>query len=67
MLFLVINNDITYKIAFIIGLISFIAPIIVYSLRQYSKRNLNLNREINNRIQFKDIFPEKAEDDARQK
>ena len=67
LLFLVINNDITYKIAFIIGLISFIAPIIVYSLRQYSKRNLNLNREINNRIQFKDIFPEKAEDDARQK
>ena len=57
MVSLVTNNDITYKIAFIIGVTSFIAPIIIYKITK--KKNSLLIDEENKPLQFADIFPEK--------
>lgn len=57
MISLVTNNDITYRIAFIIGITSFIAPIIIYKITK--KKNSLLIDEENKPLQFVDIFPEK--------
>ena len=64
LIFLVINNDITYKVAFIIGIISFITQIIIYALMRRRSRHPHLAS--NMCLQFKDIFPEKFQYDNSQ-
>lgn len=54
--FLVFNKDPTYKLAFFIGLFSFIIPIIIYKLFDLSKgRRKALH--LKSRIKFQDLFP----------
>ena len=59
LIFLLLNNDPSYKIAFGIGAVSFVVPIIIYKLF-----GLNKNREhilaANKHIRFSDIFPTKT-------
>ncbi len=56
--FLFMNQNPAYKIAFFMGLIGFIAPIIIYlSLGMHKKRELRLMRH--KPLQFSDVFPPK--------
>lgn len=54
--FLVLNKDPTYKLAFYIGIVSFIIPIIIYKLLDLlKKRSETLHPKT--RIKFQDLFP----------
>lgn len=54
--FLALNKDPTYKLAFFIGMVSFIVPIIIYKLFDLSKgRNKALH--LKTRLKFQDLFP----------
>ncbi|KTD45399.1 amino acid permease [Legionella quinlivanii] len=58
LIFLLLNQDPTYKIAFAMGFVSFVVPIIIYKLGGfYKKRHIAMS--INNHLQFKDIFPDR--------
>lgn len=54
--FLVFNPDPTYKLAFIIGVVSFIVPLIIYKLLDLSKERRKA-LHLKHRIKFQDIFP----------
>jgi AAT family amino acid transporter len=54
--FLVLNKDPTYKLAFYIGMVSFIIPIIIYKIFDlFKKRHKTVH--LKNRVKFQDLFP----------
>ena len=57
--FLFLNHATTYKFAFLIGLTSFVVPILIYTLGGFAKRR-HIVIEINKNVRFKDIFPDRA-------
>lgn len=57
--FLCMGKDPSYKIAFIMGVASFIAPILIYKLGGFDKRRHEALKH-NQHLQFKDIFPKKS-------
>lgn len=59
LIFLCLNNDTVYKIAFVMGFISFVAPILIYKLGGFAHRR-HIAIEKNNPLQFKDIFPQRS-------
>ncbi len=58
LIFLLLNKDPTYKLAFIMGVISFVVPIIIYIKGGFSKRRDEI-MEKSKQLQFKDVFPDK--------
>lgn len=58
LLFLVLGHDPVYKIAFIMGFISFVGPILIYKFGGFAKRR-ELSMQTTPHLQFKDIFPER--------
>lgn len=54
--FLVLNKDPTYRLAFYIGLASFIIPIIIYKLLNLSKDRYK-TLQLKSRVKFQDLFP----------
>nr|MBA3536588.1 amino acid permease [Tatlockia sp.] len=58
LIFLALNKDPTYKMAFIMGSISLTLPMIVYKLGGFSKNRETIN-ELNKYLRFKDIFPDR--------
>lgn len=56
--FLVFNKDPTYKLAFSIGVVSFIVPIVIYKLFDLTKKQRKALQS-KTRITFKDLFPER--------
>jgi len=54
LIFLLMNEDPSYKIAFAIGFITLIAPMAIYKVM-----NLNKNLKLAKHVQFTDIFPNK--------
>lgn len=56
LVFLLLNKDSTYKIAFIMGFISFTVPIIIYKCGWFSKRRVSED-EIIKQVHFNDVFP----------
>ena len=59
LVFLLFNQDITYKIAFMIGLVSLLIPILVYKILGLGKRH-QADIADKQHIQFSDIFPVRA-------
>lgn len=60
LIFLLLNKDPTYKIAFAMGFISFVGPVLIYKIGGFSKRH-HIAMEINKHLQFKDIFPDRKD------
>lgn len=58
LVFLLLNTDPTYKVAFFMGLGCFVIPIIVYKLSGLNKHR-DVIMERNKHIHFEDIFPQK--------
>lgn len=59
LIFLLFSEDIIYKIAFSIGVISFILPIIIYKLnKRFFSKNIKRLHIIDN-LKFKDVFPKR--------
>ncbi|QRN04214.1 amino acid permease [Legionella sp. MW5194] len=58
LILLLLNKDMSYKIAFAMGLFSFIGPILVYTLGGFHKKRVQA-MERNKHVQFKDIFPDR--------
>lgn len=56
LLFLALNKDHTYKVAFIMGTISLLTPMIIYKCGGFSK-NRETIKELNKHLRFKDLFP----------
>lgn len=56
---LIMNQDPTYKIAFVIGSISFIAPILIYKLFRLDVRRKQLLATYEQHNQFTHIFPQR--------
>lgn len=54
--FLVLNEDYLYKMAFGIGLISFLTPILIYKLLDLSKERRKA-LHLKSRVKFQDLFP----------
>ncbi len=54
--FLIWNQDPTYKLAFYIGLMSFLVPIVLYKLFNLSKKR-ELALHLKTRVKFQDLFP----------
>lgn len=62
LIFLLFNKDSTYKIAFFMGITSFIGPIIIYKLGGFDKRR-HIALQRNRHLHFKDIFPKRNQED----
>ncbi|MFC3909635.1 amino acid permease [Legionella dresdenensis] len=60
LVFLVLNNDPTYKIAFAMGFVCFVGPIMVYKLGGFHKKR-SAAMERHNNLMFDSLFPKKAE------
>ncbi|MDP3704563.1 MAG: amino acid permease [Legionellaceae bacterium] len=58
LVFLVFDQDVSYKIAFTIGLISLIVPIVVYKLLGAHKKREHILSQ-HKHIRFNDVFPPK--------
>ena len=56
--FLLLNKDPTYQMAFVMGIISFVGPILIYTLGGFYKKR-PLAMRLNKHIQFKDVFPDR--------
>lgn len=56
--FLIFHQEATYEIAFFLGLLSFLGPILFYKLGGYSKKR-QIILETHQQIQFEDIFPDR--------
>jgi len=56
LVFLVLNKDPTYKMAFYIGMASFLTPIVIYKLFDLSK-NRRKALHLKTRVKFQDLFP----------
>lgn len=54
--FLAFNKDPVYKLAFAIGLVSFIVPIVFYKLFDLSKKSRKA-LHVKSRVKFQDLFP----------
>lgn len=54
--FLVFNKDPTYKLAFYIGTVSFVIPIIIYKIFDLSKKRKKA-LHLKTRVKFQDLFP----------
>lgn len=54
--FLVLNKDPTYKLAFYIGMVSFVVPIIIYKAFDLSKKRKKAFH-LKTRVKFQDLFP----------
>lgn len=54
--FLVLNKDPTYKLAFYIGMVSFVVPIIIYKIFDLSKKRKKA-LHVKTRVKFQDLFP----------
>ncbi len=61
LLFLLLNQDVTYKIAFFIGLTSLVLPIIIYKSMGLDKCHQE-EMKLNQHLQFSDIFPTLPQD-----
>lgn len=59
LVFLLFNKDPTYKIAFFMGVSSFVVPILIYKLGGFDK-NRSLALERSKHLHFEDIFPKKG-------
>lgn len=57
LLFLVINSAPSYKIAFLIGVLSFITPIVIYKICCWIKPAMGQHETYHENLKFKDIFP----------
>lgn len=56
LIFLLFNQNMTYKIAFLIGIVSLVLPIILYKIKGLDKcyqKEMSTNRH----VQFSDVFP----------
>lgn len=62
LIFLLLNHDPTYKIAFGIGLVSFVVPILIYNVFGLHKHREKILTE-NKHVRFTDIFPLKIKQD----
>lgn len=60
LIFLLFNQDESYKLAFIMGVISFVVPIFIYKWGGFSQRALKMPENKAARIRFEDIFPPKS-------
>ncbi len=58
LLFLFLHQAASYKIAFLLGVISFVGPMLIYTLGGFSKNRSKMIK-IHNHIQFEDIFPKR--------
>lgn len=58
MFFLLFDNDISYRIAFVIGTLTFVVPIIIYKYAGLEKNREQILTD-NNHVRFSDIFPPK--------
>lgn len=56
LIFLVFNKNPTYKLAFGIGLVSFIVPVLIYKLFDL-KKGRRKDLQLKTRVKFQDIFP----------
>ncbi len=63
LVFLVFNQDITYKLAFAIGIVTLLAPIIIYKVLGLHQRYQNEMRE-DQHLQFSDIFPSRNKNNS---
>lgn len=59
LIFLLLNQDISYKIAFVIGVSSLTLPIFIYKIMGLAKHHENTMKE-NQHVQFSDVFPSRA-------
>lgn len=59
LVFLLLNDDYTYKIAFVIGVFSFVVPIVIYKLNT-KRRNYIKIEDVSRPLQFKDLFPKRS-------
>lgn len=64
LIFLLRNEDPTYKIAFAMGFVSFVGPMLIYKLGGFHKKRPAII-ERHNQLQFKDIFPQRHEDKSK--
>ncbi len=64
LIFLALNKDPTYKIAFIMGSVSLIIPMLIYKCGGFSKNRETIN-ELNKYLRFKDIFPERKPEQSK--
>ena len=60
LIFLFMNKIPAYKIAFLIGLASFVGPMLIYKLGGFAKRRQQV-LTLNKHIQFHDVFPNRNE------
>lgn len=58
LIFLIFNPNPSYKAAFMMGLISFLGPILIYQLGGFSKKRQEVIQD--NHLQFKDVFPDRT-------
>lgn len=65
LIFLVLNQDPTYKIAFILGFISFIGPMLIYKIGGYAEHH-QTTIESYKHLQFHHIFPDRHTHSAHQ-
>ncbi len=59
LVFLLLNDHYTYKIAFVIGVLSFVVPIVIYKLNT-KRRNYKKVEDMTRPLQFKDLFPKRS-------
>jgi len=59
LVFLLLNDHYTYKIAFVIGVLSFVVPIVIYNLNT-KRRNYKKVEDTTRPLQFKDLFPKRS-------
>ncbi len=59
LIFLLLSDNHAYRIAFVIGVLSFVVPITIHKL--HTKRiNHKKEDDANKPLQFKDLFPKRA-------
>ena len=63
LIFLVLNQDPAYKIAFGIGLVCFVVPIIIYKIFKLDKHREDI-LTANKHVRFADIFPSRTQQDS---
>jgi amino acid transporter, AAT family len=59
LVFLLLSEDYVYKIAFVIGFLSFTIPILIYKLSKATKKDDIVDIKSNKNITFSDVFPNK--------
>ena len=59
LVFLIFNQDVTYKIAFVIGLMTLALPMLLYKILKLDIHHKAVMKE-NKQLQFSDVFPTKT-------